>query len=189
MTLRALTLRRLRQAATHHRPALVRLRTSRVCALILRSPIHHWSIVLRLYEALKANIGNSNCSAPWDGSTGWCSRKSRSAAAWPMTSAFVCARRLARFDTSVGCWCMLAISRPRDCIGQAHQPGGRFLAGICAGQARAQCFAKAVYAGIPYCAPSDDNDTTKQVFLMLAQLVAVNTPQGSLPTTLDVRLQ
>jgi hypothetical protein len=51
------------------------------------------------------------------------------------------------------------------------------------------CFAKAAYFGQNYCVPYDGADATKQVFAILAQLVALSTATGSLPTTLDVRLQ
>jgi hypothetical protein len=51
------------------------------------------------------------------------------------------------------------------------------------------CFANTYLNGAFYCVPSDAGDTTKQVFSMLSQLVALNTTTGSLPTTLEVRLQ
>lgn len=51
------------------------------------------------------------------------------------------------------------------------------------------CFANTYLNGAFYCVPSDAGDTTKQVFSMLSQLVALNTTSGSLPTTLEVRLQ
>jgi hypothetical protein len=51
------------------------------------------------------------------------------------------------------------------------------------------CFAKAFYFGSFYCVPYDGSDATKQVFAMLAQMVALSTTTGSLPTTLSVRLQ
>jgi hypothetical protein len=51
------------------------------------------------------------------------------------------------------------------------------------------CFANAYLNGAFYCVPTDAGDTTKQVFSMLSQLVALNTTTGSLPTTLSVRLQ
>jgi hypothetical protein len=51
------------------------------------------------------------------------------------------------------------------------------------------CFANAYVDGSFYCVPYDAGDTTKQVFAMLSQLVALSTTTGSLPTTLEVRLQ
>jgi len=51
------------------------------------------------------------------------------------------------------------------------------------------CFAKAFYFGQYYCVPYEGSDATKQVFAMLNQVVALNTTTGSLPTTLEVRLQ
>jgi hypothetical protein len=51
------------------------------------------------------------------------------------------------------------------------------------------CFAKTFYFGTFYCVPFDGNDATKQVFAMLNQIVALSTSTGSLPTTLEVRLQ
>jgi hypothetical protein len=51
------------------------------------------------------------------------------------------------------------------------------------------CFASTYLNASLYCVPSDAGDTTKQVFSMLSQLVALNTTTGSLPTTLEVRLQ
>jgi hypothetical protein len=51
------------------------------------------------------------------------------------------------------------------------------------------CFAKTFYFGSFYCVPYEGSDTTKQVFAMLTQLVALSTTSGSLPTTLEVRLQ
>ena len=57
------------------------------------------------------------------------------------------------------------------------------------GASAAGCFAATYLNGEFFCVPSDAGDTTKQVFAMLSQLVALNTTTGSLPTTLEVRLQ
>lgn len=51
------------------------------------------------------------------------------------------------------------------------------------------CFARAMYFGQAYCVPANAPDGTKQVFEMLDSLVALSIATGSLPTTLDVRLQ
>jgi hypothetical protein len=51
------------------------------------------------------------------------------------------------------------------------------------------CFAKTFYFGQYYCVPYEGSDATKQVFNMLNQVVALSTTTGSLPTTLEVRLQ
>jgi hypothetical protein len=51
------------------------------------------------------------------------------------------------------------------------------------------CFATAYFDGAFFCVPYDAGDATKQVFSMLSQMVAMSTTTGSLPTTLEVRLQ
>jgi hypothetical protein len=51
------------------------------------------------------------------------------------------------------------------------------------------CFAWTYLNAELYCVPANAGGTTKQVFSMLSQLVALNTTTGSLPTTLEVRLQ
>jgi hypothetical protein len=51
------------------------------------------------------------------------------------------------------------------------------------------CFASTYLNAEFFCVPSDAGETTKQVFSMLSQLVALSTTTGSLPSTLEVRLQ
>ncbi|UCF50917.1 MAG: hypothetical protein JSV48_15155 [Bradyrhizobium sp.] len=51
------------------------------------------------------------------------------------------------------------------------------------------CFASTYLNAEFFCVPSDAGETTEQVFSMLSQLVALSTTTGSLPSTLEVRLQ
>ncbi|MBY5508352.1 hypothetical protein HFO81_22750 [Rhizobium leguminosarum] len=50
------------------------------------------------------------------------------------------------------------------------------------------CFAATVYRGSAYCVPERGAENTKQVFSILAQLVALSVTPGTLPVTSDVRL-
>lgn len=63
---------------------------------------------------------------------------------------------------------------------------GRILTVLNSG---AFCFAQTSYFSSFYCVPYEGGDGTKQVFALLAQIVALSTSSGSLPTTLEVRLQ